>query len=69
MLNRRFMSVKEVSDLLQVGETTIRNWIHDGALPAVDIGREWRIAPEDLEAFLETRKPHPPKDMSKDSFM
>ena len=57
MLSRRFMSVKEVSDLLQVGETTVRNWIRDCELPAFDVGREWRIAPKELEAFLETRRP------------
>ena len=50
------MSVKEIADLLQVCEPTIRNWIHAGELPAVDVGREWRIAPKDLEAFLEARK-------------
>lgn len=57
MLTRRFMSVKEVSDLLQVGETTVRNWIHNRELPAINVGREWRIAPKDLEAFLETLRP------------
>jgi len=54
------MTVKDVSDLLQVGETTIRNWIHNGELPAVDVGREWRIAPKDLEAFIEARKSSQP---------
>lgn len=57
MLSRKFMSVKEVSELLQVGETTIRNWIRSCELPAIDVGREWRVAPKELEAFLETRRP------------
>jgi excisionase family DNA binding protein len=56
MLSRTFMTVKDVSDLLQVGETTIRNWIHNGDLTAIDVGREWRIAPKDLEAFIEARR-------------
>lgn len=55
MLSRKFMSVKEIADLLDVCETTVRHWIHDGELPAVDVGREWRIAPKELEAFLEKR--------------
>ncbi|MEM9618928.1 MAG: helix-turn-helix domain-containing protein [Pseudomonadota bacterium] len=57
MFSRKFMSVKEVSELLQVGETTIRNWIRSCELPAIDVGREWRVAPVELEAFLKTRKP------------
>ena len=56
MLSRPFMTVKDVSDLLQVSETTIRNWIHAGELPAVDVGREWRITPKDRQAFIEARK-------------
>ena len=60
MLSRTFMTVKDVSDLLQVGETTIRNWIHTGQLIAVDVGREWRIAPKDLEAFIEARRSSQP---------
>ncbi len=55
MLSRKFMSVKRAADLMQVGETTISNWIHAGDLPAIDVGCEWRIAPKDLESFLETR--------------
>lgn len=56
MLPRSFMCVGEVAELLRVNETTVRNWIHAGELGAIDVGREWRIAPKDLEAFLETRR-------------
>ncbi|MEM8985239.1 MAG: helix-turn-helix domain-containing protein [Pseudomonadota bacterium] len=59
MLSQKFMSVKDVAELLQIGETTIRNWIRSGELPAIDVGREWRIAPKELEAFLETRRRRP----------
>lgn len=52
MLSRPFMTVKEVADLLKIGEVTVRHWIRDGSLRAFDVGREWRIAPSDLEAFL-----------------
>jgi len=53
MLTRQFLTVKEVADLLKVGETTVRHWIKDGELRAIDVGREWRIAPGDLENFLQ----------------
>jgi len=56
MLSRPFMCVCDVAELLRVSETKVRNWIHDGELRAIDVGREWRIAPKDLEAFLETRR-------------
>lgn len=52
MLTRRFMTVREVADLAQVGEATVRHWIREGELRAIDVGREWRIIPRDLEDFL-----------------
>lgn len=63
MLARQFLVVKEVADLLKVGEVTVRHWIKDGKLRAIDVGREWRIAPKDLEAFLQahaSRRPDEP---------
>jgi excisionase family DNA binding protein len=53
MLTRQFMTVKEVADLLKVGEVTVRHWIKGGELRAIDVGREWRIAPVDLENYLQ----------------
>jgi excisionase family DNA binding protein len=53
MLTRKFMTVREVADLAQVSEATVRHWIRVGGLRAIDMGREFRIIPRDLEAFLE----------------
>lgn len=53
MLTRQFLTVKEVADLLKVGEVTVRHWIKGSELRAIDVGREWRIAPSDLEHFLQ----------------
>lgn len=53
MLTRKFMTVREVADLAQVGEATVRHWIKEGELRAIDVGREWRIIPRDLEDFLD----------------
>jgi excisionase family DNA binding protein len=58
-----FMTVREVADLARVSEATVRHWIKDGDLRAIDVGREFRIIPRDLEAFLErhaTRAVHAP---------
>jgi len=53
MLTRQFLTVREVADLLQIGEVTVRHWIKGNELRAFDVGREWRIAPADLEFFLQ----------------
>ncbi len=53
MLTRKFMTVREVAELAQVGEATVRTWIRQGDLRAIDVGREFRIIPRDLERFLD----------------
>jgi len=53
MLTRKFMTVREVADLAQVGEATVRQWIKQRNLRAIDVGREFRIIPKDFERFLD----------------
>ncbi|WP_374369215.1 helix-turn-helix domain-containing protein [Dongia sp.] len=65
MLSQQFLSVKDVADLLKVGETGVRSWIKHGDLRAVDVGREWRIAPRDLESFLLRHANRPPDDTTR----
>jgi len=48
----QYQTVKEVADRLQVSEATVRNWVKDGELRAIEIGKGWRIADGDLETFL-----------------
>lgn len=38
-----YQTVKDVADLLKVSEVTVRRWIKDGELRAIDIGKGWRI--------------------------
>jgi len=52
MLSKQFLTVKDVAELLKVGDVTVRRWIRGGNLRAIALGREWRIAPADLEDFL-----------------
>jgi excisionase family DNA binding protein len=62
VLSQQFLSVKDVADLLKLGEAAVRSWIKHGDLRAVDVGREWRIAPHDLESFLQQHANRPPDD-------
>jgi len=59
MSREQYRTVKEVADLLQVNEVAVRRWIRDGELRAIDIGKGWRIGPDDLDAFLEGHATRP----------
>ena len=52
MLNRHLLTVHDAASMLQVQEATVRSWIRDKRIRAIKLGKEWRIAPQDLEAFL-----------------
>jgi excisionase family DNA binding protein len=49
---QRLLTIRDVADLLQISTKTVRRLIARGELPAHRLGRQWRIAPAELERFL-----------------
>ena len=49
------LTVKEVAEFVRAHPKTIRRWIAKGDLPATCIGRDWRIARVDLNAFMNAK--------------
>lgn len=48
-----FLTVAEVADQFKVNQQTVRNWIDQGRLPAVRVGRRVRIRRSDFDRILE----------------
>ena len=48
-----FLTVAEVAEMLKLNQQTVRNWIDQGSLPAVRVGRRVRIKRSDLERLLD----------------
>ncbi|MEV0644391.1 helix-turn-helix domain-containing protein [Phytomonospora sp. NPDC050363] len=55
-------SVDQVADLLGLHVKTIRNYVRDGRLKATRIGKQYRIASADLEAFTGQPAPASPRE-------
>ncbi len=49
------LSISEVAAYFQVSKKTVRRWIASESLHAHQLGRQWRVAPEEIERFLATR--------------
>lgn len=51
------LTVRQVCERLQVSDQTVWRWIKSGKLPALSLGGKagYRISPDDLDRFLETR--------------
>ncbi len=50
------MTPQEVSEYLRVGVRTVYGWIKAGELPAIRLGKTYRIEQADFERFLRRRK-------------
>src|SRR3982074_121827 len=48
-----FLTVAEVAEMLKLNQQTVRNWIDQGSLPALRVGRRVRIKRSDFERVLE----------------
>lgn len=51
----RFVTVAEVAKRLRVSNMTVYRLVKSGQLPAVRVGRGYRIPEADLERYLEAR--------------
>lgn len=58
MDEERWYEVKDIVEMLNVHEQTVRRWIRQGDLEAVMLGRKggYRVKASDLEAFLEAQR-------------
>jgi excisionase family DNA binding protein len=48
----RFVTVAEVASQLRVSNMTVYRLVQAGQLPAVRVGRSYRIRPEDVDRYL-----------------
>lgn len=52
MTETRYLTVDEVADSLRVNAQTIQRLIRAGDLPAIRVGKLYRIAEEEFAAYL-----------------
>lgn len=54
-MEKPYLTVEEVADLLQVSVETVRGYINRkrNKLPAFKVGREWRVRRKDLDRWVE----------------
>lgn len=52
----RYLNCQQVADRYNVKLITVWDWIRKKKLPAIKIGKEYRIRVSDLERFEESRR-------------
>ncbi len=56
--------ITRVAEYLGVSERTVYNRVRSGELPAIKVGRLWRIRPSDLEAWMRGSQRAPSADVA-----
>lgn len=56
-----YLTVKDVAKRLQVTDQTVWRWIKENKLPTINISGQYRIAPDDLDAFIKKHRKQPPE--------
>jgi excisionase family DNA binding protein len=60
-----FLTVAEIAAILKLNQQTVRNWIDQGTLPALRVGRRVRVRRSDFDALLERGVPRTPQNRSR----
>ncbi len=47
-----FLTVAEVAAMMRVSKMTVYRLVHSGELPAVRVGRSFRVTEEDVDEYL-----------------
>lgn len=50
------LKIKDLVELLNVSETTVRRWLADGKIPAYRINQQYRFNPTEIEDWVMNRK-------------
>jgi len=53
---QRFLTVPEVAEQMRVSNMTVYRLVHAGELPAIRVGRSFRVPADALETFLASNR-------------
>ncbi|WP_203337188.1 helix-turn-helix domain-containing protein [Nocardioides limicola] len=48
----KFLTVAEVAEMMRVSKMTVYRLVHNGELPALRVGRSFRVTEDDVNAYL-----------------
>ncbi len=59
MVDQNLLTPTQVAERLQIHERTVTRWLREGYLRGFKLGKEWRVAPADLKAFMDRHANQP----------
>jgi excisionase family DNA binding protein len=66
-MQREFLNIKQVQEMLGISERTAFRYIKSGELKGFKVGREWKFEPADIDAFIELRRQKAEQELKGDN--
>ncbi|MBM3213162.1 helix-turn-helix domain-containing protein [Candidatus Poribacteria bacterium] len=57
MEKERMLSIKELTETINVSRSTVIRWIIEGKIKALKFGRQWRFKPSEISQWLKNGEP------------
>lgn len=61
-LPRKYLTAKDVAELLNVDERTVRRYADKGELPGYKVMGKWRFDPEEIHQYILSKRPQKPQE-------
>lgn len=61
MEKERMLSIKELTETMNISRSTLLRWIGEGRIKALKFGRQWRFKPSEISQWLEHGEATEPK--------
>ena len=55
-INKEWLTVADICEYMDVSPFVVTSQLRTGGLPAVKFGREWRVARQDFEDWINTQR-------------
>lgn len=55
-IGKEWLSVADICEYMDVSPFVVTSQLRSGGLPAVKFGREWRVARQDFEDWINTQR-------------
>lgn len=55
-MEKKYLTIEEVAEILRVNKRTVYRLAVKGEIPAIKLGKSWRINFEKLEQYLENNR-------------
>ncbi len=57
-MSDRLLSVNELVEKLNISRSTVLNWVREGKITSIKLGRQWRFRSQDIENWLKVQEKH-----------